>query len=108
MEQASPFSLLMTSVDTRQAADLIIACALDLKLAACVQVGAIESHYVWEGARRSEPELMLTMKIKSADFDALATAIHAVHPYETPEILRLDIAGGDSRYLDWLRAVTRQ
>lgn len=107
MEQASPFSLLMTSVDTRQAADLIIARALDLKLAACVQVAAIESHYVWEGKRTSAPELMLTMKIKSADYEALAAAICDVHPYDTPEILRLDIAEGDSRYLDWLRAVTR-
>jgi periplasmic divalent cation tolerance protein len=50
---------------------------------------------------------MLTMKIKSADYEALAAAICDVHPYDTPEILRLDIAEGDSRYLDWLRAVTR-
>lgn len=107
MQQASPFSLVMTSVDTRQAADLIIARALDLKLAACVQVAAVESHYVWEGERRSAPELMLTMKIKSVDYEALAAAISDVHPYDTPEILRLDIAEGDSRYLDWLRAVTR-
>lgn len=107
MEQASLFSLLMTSVDTRRAADLIIARALDLKLAACVQVAAIESHYVWEGERTSAPELMLTMKIKSADYEALAAAICDVHPYDTPEILRVDIAEGDPRYLDWLRAVTR-
>jgi periplasmic divalent cation tolerance protein len=107
MQQASPFSLVVTSVDTREGADLIIARALDLKLAACVQVTAIESHYVWEGERRTAPELMLTMKIKSADYADLAAAICDVHPYETPEILRIDIAEGDPRYLDWLRAVTR-
>jgi periplasmic divalent cation tolerance protein len=107
MQNAAQFSLVMTSVDSRQAADLVIARALDLKLAACVQVGAVESHYVWDGERRSAPELMLTMKIKSADYEALAAAIRDVHPYDTPEILRVDIAEGDSRYLDWVRAVTR-
>jgi periplasmic divalent cation tolerance protein len=107
MGKASSFSLLMTSVDTRQAADLIIARALDLKLAACVQVCAVESHYVWEGQRRSAPELMLTMKIKSEDYADLAAAICDVHPYGTPEVLRIDIVEGDPRYLGWLRAVTR-
>lgn len=107
MPGAAPFSLLTTSVDSREAADKIIARALDLKLAACVQVTAMESHYVWDGERRSAPELMLTMKIKSADYAALAAAICDVHPYDTPEILRIEIAEGDPRYLDWLRAVTR-
>lgn len=107
MPGAAPFSLVMTSVDTRAAAETIIARALDLKLAACVQVGAVESHYVWEGERRSAAELMMTIKIKSADYAALVAAIRDVHPYDTPEILRIDIAEGDSRYLDWVRAVTR-
>jgi len=30
--------------------------------------------------------------------------IRRLHDYETPEILRIDVAEGDAPYLDWLSA----
>jgi len=100
-------SLVMTTVDTQEAADRLIARVLDDRLAACVQAHAVASHYVWKGERQSSPELLLQMKIKTADFEALAQAIREVHPYDTPEIVRLPIEAGDPRYLAWIVEVTR-
>ena len=103
----SGYSIVTTTVDSQDAADRIIARVLDAKLAACVQVFPVTSHYVWQGERRRETELLLQMKTKSADWDALCEAIRAEHPYDTPEIVRTPVEAGDARYLQWIDDVTR-
>ncbi len=103
----SGFSIALTTIDTQDNADALIACVLDAGLAACVQVSTITSHYVWRGERKHEPEVRLHMKIKTGDWDALQALVRANHPYETPEIVRVDIADGDGDYLAWIADVTR-
>ena len=103
----SGYSIATTTVDSQANADAVIARVLDERLAACVQAHAVTSHYVWQGERRHEPEIMLQMKIKTADWDALCAAILAVHPYDTPEIVRTPVDAGEARYLEWISDVTR-
>ena len=103
----SAYSIVTTTIDSQEAADRIIARVLDDKLAACVQAFPVTSHYVWQGERRCDAEIMLQMKIKTADWDALCECIRAAHPYDTPEILRAAIEAGDARYLKWISDVTR-
>jgi periplasmic divalent cation tolerance protein len=105
--RAREFSIVYTTVDSREGVERIIACVLDRKLAACVQVSEAQSHYVWDGERRRTQEFVLALKIKSADYADVAVAICEVHPYESPEIVRVEIAEGDARYLDWVRETTR-
>ena len=100
-------SIVTTTVDSQEAADAVIARVLDEKLAACVQAFPATSHYVWEGERRSEAETLLQMKIKTSDWDAVCDAIKDVHPYETPQILRIAIEAGHAPYLQWINDVTR-
>ncbi len=38
--------------------------------------------------------------------DAILQAIKARHPYTTPAIVALDIAGGSAEYLAWIAAQT--
>jgi periplasmic divalent cation tolerance protein len=85
----------------------IIEAVLSRQLAACVQVMPIRSHYVWQGVLREESEDMLILKAKVADYADLETAIRAVHAYDVPEILRLDVAAGSKAYLDWILETTR-
>ncbi len=40
----------------------------------------------------------------AADFGALCARIVALHPYQVPEILKLDVAAGHAPYLDWVKA----
>ena len=39
--------------------------ALAAKLAACVQIHPVRSHYVWKGEMREEPEFLLHMKARA-------------------------------------------
>lgn len=84
----------------------IVQALLSQKLAACVQVMPIRSHYVWQGALREEREDLLFIKARREDFTAIEAAIRAVHAYDTPEILRFDVAAGAASYLAWIAAAT--
>gem|GEM_PF-97857 len=99
--------VVVTTTGGEEAMRAIIAAALDAKLAACAQVFPVRSFYTWKGERCEAQELRIEFKAKASDYDALAAAIRAAHDYETPEILRLDVAAGDPAYLDWINEVTR-
>ncbi len=101
------YSIVTTTVDSQHAADAIIARVLDEKLAACVQEFPMISHYVWQGERRREAEILLQMKVKTSDWDVVCEAIKEAHPYETPQILRIAIDAGHAPYLAWIDDVTR-
>jgi periplasmic divalent cation tolerance protein len=77
------------------------------RLAACVNViGPIRSIYRWEGAVREDAEHLLTMKARRADVDALTARVRALHSYDVPEIVALDVTGGSAPYLAWVAAAT--
>lgn len=82
-------------------ADLLVVA----RLAACVQIlPEIESVYHWEGKVERAPETLLFAKTTRSAFPALEAAVRALHSYQTPEIVALDITAGSAPYLDWLTA----
>ncbi|MBM3609846.1 MAG: divalent-cation tolerance protein CutA, partial [Alphaproteobacteria bacterium] len=103
---SAEFSIAITTVNTREQAERLAAAILEQRLAACIQIAMVDSRYVWKGAVQSQAEFQLQMKIRSSAFDALCTALRAIHPYETPEIIKVEISGGDAAYLSWMRDVT--
>lgn len=36
----------------------------------------------------------------------MTAAVKELHPYDVPEVLAVDVAGGSGVYLDWVRATT--
>jgi periplasmic divalent cation tolerance protein len=72
------------------------------KLAACVQVSAIASHYFWDGEVRSEPEQLLSIKTFSEKYDELERFIEQNHPYEVPELIAVDAERVSDGYSKWM------
>jgi len=98
--------VLITAPDAA-AADRLAQGLVSEKLAACVNVvPGVTSHYRWEGKVQKDSELLLVVKTREAKLAELAAWVRARHPYTTPEIIALPIAGGDKEYLDWLAAAT--
>ena len=104
---ASPFSIAVTTVASEAKAREIAKAALDARLAACVQLFPIQSLYVWKDELREDPEIALHLKIRAEDFPAVQALIRRLHDYETPEIVRIDIAEGDPAYMDWMALCLR-
>ena len=83
---------------------LAIAAALvERELAACVNVVAsVRSVYRWKGAVEHDEESLLVIKTTRAAVAGLDAALRELHPYETFELVALDVAGGSPDYLDWI------
>lgn len=97
-------AILVTTVDSPAAAQALARAALEAKLAACVQIAPITSHYVWKGELCEAQEYLLQMKHRAQDYAALAEMVRSLHSYETPEILRIDAADADPAYAAWVQA----
>jgi periplasmic divalent cation tolerance protein len=94
--------LVLTTVGTKQFANDLAHSMVRARLAACVQMHAVESVYRWKGEVRGEPEWVLAIKTTKERYAELEQYIRANHSYETPEIVRMAIAGGSREYLAWV------
>jgi periplasmic divalent cation tolerance protein len=96
------YGVLLTTLPSADEARRIARLLVEEKLAACVQLSAIESFYRWEGRIANEPETLLLIKTRTALFDAAIARIKAVHPYTVPEIVGLPFSAGFEGYLQWI------
>ena len=94
--------VITTSLAARDEAHRIAAALIEERLAACVQVTPIESHYRWEGRVEQADELLLTIKTSAARAHAVEARIAALHSYALPEILVTPVIGGSKAYFDWI------
>ena len=107
MPEATSYGIVSSAFASREDARHVAGALLAEKLAACVQLMEIESHYVWKGETRREPEVMLLAKTRTELFARAIARIKALHPYETPEIVAQNFSAGFQPYLDWIEAKTR-
>jgi periplasmic divalent cation tolerance protein len=98
--------LVLTTVATKQFANDLAHSIVGARLAACVQIQPVQSVYRWKGEVCAEAEYLLAIKTTAGRYADLEQHIRANHSYETPEIVRLPIAGGSPEYLGWVAACT--
>jgi periplasmic divalent cation tolerance protein len=79
---------------------------VESRLAACVQFWPIHSVYRWKGKMESSKEITLVCKTRAGLAQALMEFIHALHPYEVPEVVVTPLAGGLATYLGWIEEET--
>ncbi len=101
------FSVVITTVESRAAADNLARLLLAQQLAACIQVTPIVSYYTWNGEVNVNDEQMLTIKCPANNFPEIEQCIKANHNYEIPEIIQLSIEAGSADYLNWISNVTK-
>ena len=76
------------------------------RLAACVTViPTVESIFEWQGNTELATETLMLIKTDAAQIPALEARLHALHSYETPEFLVLEVEAGSAGYLAWIQSV---
>lgn len=76
---------------------------LDEKLIACANlIGSVKSLYWWKGKQEEAEETLMLMKTTDALASRVIDRLKELHPYEVPEIVLVDIAGGWPPYLRWI------
>jgi periplasmic divalent cation tolerance protein len=90
-----------------EAAETLASTLVEERLAACVNVHAdVTSVYRWEGRVERQREAILVVKTSDAALDRLVARIAAMHPYSVPEIVALDVASVNAKYLEWVDSET--
>lgn len=94
---------------SREVAERIVRDLVERGLVACGNVlGDVRSIYRWRGAVEEADEVLVMMKARASDVEAVGRRVKQLHPYEVPELIASPITGGLAAYLDWLFEETRR
>lgn len=81
----------------------IAATALERELAACVNVvPLVHSIYRWQGKVQTDEESLLVIKTTRAAVAGIERLLGELHPYDTFELVALEVSAGSDRYLEWI------
>jgi periplasmic divalent cation tolerance protein len=94
----------MTTIDTREAAQTLARLLVQSRLAACVQVvGPITSTYRWEGRVEEAEEWLCLVKTRAERFAEVEQCIREHHAYDVPEIVAMPATDISAPFLQWLQ-----
>jgi periplasmic divalent cation tolerance protein len=102
--QDGAVNVVLVSAPDVETAERLVRTLVDEQLAACGNIiPGITSIYRWQGVVQRESEVLVLLKAPAAKLARLTERVPQLHPYEVPEVLVLEVAGGHSPYLDWVR-----
>lgn len=96
-----------TTVGSADDARRLARTLVDRHLAACAQIGAIDSIYRWQGAVHEDAEWRVLFKTAPDRVTALMDALREAHPYELPALHAWPAAAADPAYAGWVHDSTR-
>lgn len=99
--------MLYVTCGSMEEAKSIAAHMVKERLAACANIlPGMVSVYQWQGQIEESQEVVLLLKTQDTLSSKAMAVIKDMHSYDTPAILKIDIAAGDPDYLSWLVAET--
>jgi periplasmic divalent cation tolerance protein len=99
--------IVLVAAPDRETAERLGEAVVTDRLAACASiVPGMKSIYRWQGEIHRDEEALVIIKAPTRGFGAIRTRIAELHPYDTPEILALDVDDGDPAYLRWVVETT--
>ncbi|MFD8146981.1 divalent-cation tolerance protein CutA [Streptomyces sp. NPDC059708] len=102
------FLIVITTVNTHEAARKLSRSAVEAGLAASGQVtGPIETTYRHFGEVAEGTEYQVTFRTAGERREALEKHLTDNHPYDSPEVIAFGIDAGRAEYLKWIDRATR-
>ena len=100
----SDYSIILTTINSENDAEVLSEKLLKAKLAACIQIQKVKSFYKWNEKIERGDEYLISIKTQTHLFQELSDFIKHNHVYEVPEIVQIPITNGSEEYLDWIRS----
>tara|TARA_R100001440_G_scaffold58868_1_gene78676 strand:- start:1717 stop:2037 length:321 start_codon:yes stop_codon:yes gene_type:complete len=96
--------LILCTTDSSDSAKQLARSLLEKKLVACVNiVPNMTSIYSWQGELHEDHEWLLLIKSTAERFSDIKSTISANHPYDSPELISINIEDGLPDYLTWIQ-----
>lgn len=92
----------LTTIDSEERARAMAESLVERKLAACVQISAIDSVYEWQGAIQNDREYRLMAKTIASRYADIEAAIRELHIYDLPAIYAIELTEVFAPYADWV------
>ena len=92
----------LTTIDSEERARAMAESLVDRKLAACVQISAIDSVYEWQGDIQNDREYRLMAKTLASRYADIEAAIRELHTYDLPAIYAIELTEVFAPYADWV------
>lgn len=92
----------LTTIDSEERARAMAESLVERKLAACVQISAIDSVYEWQGAIQNDREYRLMAKTIASRYADIEAAIRELHTYDLPAIYAIELTEVFAPYADWV------
>jgi periplasmic divalent cation tolerance protein len=93
---------ILTTVDSKECAGRIARALVEQKLAACVQISAIDSVYTWDSEVQESPEFRLLAKTTDERYPEVEDTIRMLHTYDLPAIVGFPLPRAYAPYADWV------
>jgi len=101
--------LMISGAPTENEARKIAKILVEGRLAACVNIiPRVNSFFYWEGKFCSEKEAMILIKTTPQKSKIIINKIKEIHSYKVPEIVFLEVDGGEKNYLEWVNKIVGQ
>ena len=98
----------VTTLGSLEEAQRMGRALVERRLAACAQITAIESCYIWNEALCNEREFRLLLKTTEARYPDIESAIRETHPYDLPAIHAERLEPVYPPYAEWIERMTRE
>jgi len=98
------YQVMFCTCPSEEVARLIATDLVTNKLAACVNIiPNVTSIYYWNNKVMCDNEVKLVIKSTADLYPLVESKIKQLHPYDTPELIALDIQKGSDEYLQWIK-----
>jgi len=109
MSDRNSIVVILVTAPDGQVAQQLASKLVGERLVACANIlPGLQSVYWWEGEVQNSAEVLMLMKARKRDVDAVTERVRALHPYAVPEVIATDVVGGLEAYLNWVVAETER
>jgi len=96
--------IVLSTYPDRRSAEKSASEIVERRLAACASMIATgRSYYRWKGKMEKRQEYLLLIKTTKKAYTRLERQIKKTHPHHVPEIIFIEVKGGQRDYLEWVR-----
>lgn len=104
---ATDYCVVLITASGPDEAERLATALVAERLAACVNiVPGVKSVYSWQGKIEHDEEALLVVKTARASFAALRDRVIALHSYDVPEVIAVDLSDASPGYLQFLADAT--